>query len=199
MSNKEPITYARAAEHLQKISDSLDEITKELIEVNDKIKTLEKNKESLRSRFFNLIDEHIRICGANENEVLFVKCASRAEAEQYVFDNHPGWLIVQYDPEKIVIEEDPSKMKFYWTTPDGYQIGRTTAVVGTRFDFDYLEKNAPDLFNEVVESKTVYELNEKKAQKLLDEHPEYLPVLQDATKLGKIQLRLSSPKKVEEE
>lgn len=196
MNIKETNTSAPAAERLQKISKDLNLLTKEILDVNEAIKRLEKSKESLRSRFFELANEYIEISDTPENEVLDIKCASRAEAELYVSNNHPGWRIIQYTPEQIVIEEDPSQMKFAWTTEDGYQINRTTAVVGTKFDFDILKGLRPDIFDEIVESKTVYELNEKRAQEIINENPEILPVLQESTKLGKIQLRLSSPKKV---
>jgi hypothetical protein len=170
-----------------------------MVDVNSAVKRLELSKESLRARFFELVDEHIKISGTTETEVLDIKCASRAEAEQYVTANHPGWIIVQYKPEQVVIEEDPSQMKFAWVSDDGYQIGRTTALVGTKFDFESLRDANSELFDKIIDTKTIYELNEKKTQKLIEEHPEILSVLQENTRLGKIQLRLSSPKKVVDE
>lgn len=187
------------AERLQKLSENLNLVTAELHDVGSQLKSLENRKEDLRSRFFEYVNEYIALSGTMETEVVHRKSASRAEAEQYVIDNHPGWNMIQYEDEKIVIEEDPTQMNFVWTTPGGYQITRTTAVVGTKFDYEYLMDHAPDLFREVVETKTVYELNEKKAQTLIDKSPQYLSILQDSTKLGKIQLRMSTPKKVSEE
>lgn len=198
-NNSMNVDSAPSAERLQKLSESLNTLTAELRDVNDDLKRLETLKEGLRSRFFDCVNEYITLSGTMETEVIHKKCASRAEAEKYVIDNHPGWNIVQYEEDKIVIEEDPAQMRFVWTTEDGYQISRTTAVVGTKFDYEYLMDHAPDLFREVVESKTVYELNEKKAQALIEKSPQYLSVLQDSTKLGKIQLRMSTPKKVSEE
>lgn len=199
MNIKKTTTSVPAAARIQEISKDLDKIIIEIEKNNKKLKELEKSKESLRSHFFSLVDEYIGISGTTETQVLNIKCASRAEATQYVEDNYPGWSIVQYDTEQIVIEEDPSQMKFSWTTEDGYQINRTTAIVGTKFDFDRLKDFDPVLFDEIVESKTVYELNEKKAQQMIEDHPEILPVLQESTKLGKIQLRMSSPKKVNDD
>lgn len=192
-------TSVQGVDRLQEISRSLNSIVSELAEVNYDLKKLEDAKASLRKRFFELVDEHISLSGIMETQVVSVKCASRAEANLFIEENYPGWRIIQYEPDQIVIEEDPSQMKFEWMTDDGYQIGRTTAIVGTKFDYEYLRENSPQLYNEIVETKTVYELNEKKAQKILEENPEYLPVLQNSTKLGKIQLRMSSPKKVNEE
>jgi len=183
----------------QEISKLLDITTKSLEEVGRKTKEYETKKESLRSQFFELANEHIRVSGTLETQVVGIKFASRGEAESHIQDNYPEWKIIQFDFNQTVIEEDPAKMKFVWVTEDGYQISRTTAVVGTKFDFDYLRENAPDLFDRIVEAKTVYELNEKKAQDLIEQHPELLSTLQESTKLGKIQLRLSSPKKVSEE
>jgi ElaB/YqjD/DUF883 family membrane-anchored ribosome-binding protein len=192
-------TYVQGVEQLQTLSKDLNQLVLDINSVSKKIKTYEEEKNKLRSKFFSLVDEYIKISGTAEREVLTVKFASRAEAEVYVEDNHPGWVIVQYEDGKTVIEEDPSQMRFTWTTEDGYQINRTTAIVGTRFDFDRFRETHPDIFDSIVEVKTVYELNEKKAQKLIEEHPEYLPDLQSSTKLGKIQLRMSSPKKVVDE
>lgn len=199
MNINEKITSVQGVEKLQKISKSLNSITSELTEINSDLKKLEDVKNDLRSKFFELINEYIELSGTMGTQVVSVKCASRAEAESYVDENYPGWRIIQYEENKIVIEEDPSQMKFEWTTDEGYRIGRTTAVVGTKFDFDVLKEREPKLFEEIVETKTVYELNEKKAQKIIEDHPEYLPILQDATKFGKIQLRMSSPKKVVDE
>jgi hypothetical protein len=190
---------AHDADRLQKLSKDLNLLTKEIMNVGEAIKRLEKSKESLRSQFFDCVNEYIAFSGTMETEVIHRKFASRAEAEKYVIDNHPGWNLIQYEEDKIVIEEDPAQMRFVWTTEDGYQISRTTAVVGTKFDYEYLMDHAPDLFREIVESKTVYELNEKKAQALIEKSPQYLSILQESTKLGKIQLRVSTPKKVVEE
>jgi hypothetical protein len=71
--------------------------------------------------------------------------------------------------------------------------------VGTKFDYEWLMNHNPDLFREVVDTKTVYEINEKKTQEILEKNPHHLSALQDSTKLGKVQLRLSSLKKVSEE
>jgi len=199
MNIKESNTSAQGVKRLRDISKDLNLITKEMLDVNNAVKRLELSKESLRARFFELVDEHIKISGTTETEVLDIKCASRAEADQYVAENHPGWVVVQYKPEQVVIEEDPSQMKFVWVSDDGYQIGRTTALVGTKFDFESLRDADSELFDEIVDTKTIYELNEKKAQKFIEEHPESLSVLQENTRLGKIQLRLSSPKKVVDE
>ena len=199
MNIKENNTSAQGVKRLRDISKDLNLITKEMLDVNNAVKRLELSKESLRARFFELVDEHIKISGTTETEVLDIKCASRAEADQYVAENHPGWIVVQYKPEQTVIEEDPSQMKFVWVSDDGYQIGRTTALVGTKFDFESLRDADSELFDEIVDTKTIYELNEKKAQKFIEEHPESLSVLQENTRLGKIQLRLSSPKKVVDE
>lgn len=190
---------APSVDHIQKISSSLNSIIKEIYETNNDIKRLEDFKSELRLRFFELADQYLSNSGSLQTQVVPEKCASRAQAEAYIDDNFPGWRIVQYDPNQIVIEEDPAKMKFEWTNSDGYQISRTTAVVGTTFDYEKLEREAPDVFSDIVEAKMVYELNEKKAQKLIEEKPEYLSVLQESTKLGKIQLRMSSPKKVKDE
>ena len=192
-------TSAQDVSRLQEISRDLNRVVLDIESNQRKLKELEKSKESLRAHFFDLVNEYIEKSGTAETQVVYEKCASRARAESYVEDNYPGWRLVQYDPDQIVIEEDPSQMRFEWTTDEGYRIGRTTAVVGTKFDYDVLEENDPDLFKQIVDVKTVYELNEKKAQKLIEEHPEYLPVLQEATKYGKVQLRMSSPKKVVDE
>lgn len=190
---------ALGAERLQAISSELNDLVIAIKEVSDAIKIKEDAKTRLREMFFSLVDEYIEISGMMEREVLSVKMASRAEAEKYVAEKHPGWRIIQYDPNQIVIEEDPTKMRFTWTTEDGYQINRTTAVVGTQFDYEMLMDHDPDLFRQVVNTKTVYEIDEKKAQNIIDEHPHYLSILQDSTRLGKIQLRMSTPKKVSEE
>lgn len=197
--NNMKMESAQGADRLQKISRDLDLLTKEMLDINEAIKRLDKSKESLRSRFFELANEYIEISDTPENQVLDIKCASRAEAERYVEENNPGWIVIQYSSDEIIIEEDPSQMKFVWTTDDGYQVGRTTAIVGTKFDFERLKDFNHVLFDQIVESKMVYELNEKKAQQMIEDHPEILPVLQESTKLGKIQLRLSSPRKVNEE
>ena len=199
MNIREKTTSVPAAERIQEISKDLDRTIIEIDKNNKKLKELEKSKESLRSNFFSLVDEYISISGTTETQVIDIKCASRAEAESYVEENHPGWLIAQYREDQIVIEEDPSQMKFTWTTDDGYQINRTTAIIGTKFDFERLKDFNHVLFDQIVESKMVYELNEKKAQQMIEDHPEILPVLQESTKLGKIQLRMSSPKKVNDE
>jgi hypothetical protein len=199
MNIREKTTSVPAAVRIREISKDLDRTIIEIDKNNKKLKELEKSKESLRSNFFSLVDEYISISGTTETQVIDIKCASRAEAESYVEENHPGWLIAQYREDQIVIEEDPSQMKFTWTTYDGYQINRTTAIIGTKFDFEKLKDFDHALFDQIVESKMVYELNEKKAQQMIEDHPELLPVLQESTKLGKIQLRMSSPKKVNDE
>lgn len=192
-------TSVPSVDRIQEISKSLDQITEELRDLNDRLKIMEKQKEGLRSRFFSMANEYLRLTKAQDTQVVSVKLASRAEAEKYVEDHYPGWSIIQWDTDRIVIEENPEQMRFEWTTEDGYHIGRSTAIVGTKFDYEMLQDLRPDLFGQIVDVKTVYELNEKKAQKLIESHPEYLDVLQQSTRLGKVQLRMSSPKKVEDE
>jgi hypothetical protein len=193
--NKESV---QGAERLLILSDKLDDIVSELDDVCVELKKVEESKKQLREIFFELADEYLEISGVLKIQVLEEKCASRADAEKLVKDGYPGWRISQYDENQIVIEEDPVEMKFEWINPEGYQLSRTTAVVGTTFDYSKLEEHNPEIFEQIVEKKIVYELNEKKAMRIIDENPEYLSVLQEATKLGKIQLRLSSPKKVED-
>ena len=188
----------QGAERLLILSDKLDDIVSELDDVCVELKKVEESKRQLREVFFALANEYLELSGLLKIQVLEEKCASRADAEKFVKENHPGWRISQYDKNQIVIEEDPEEMKFEWVNPEGYQLSRTTAVVGTTFDYSKLEEYNPEIFDRIVEKKIVYELNEKRAMKVIEENPEYLPILQDATKLGKIQLRLSSPKKVED-
>lgn len=197
--NKDQNISVQNAGRIQEISNSLDRITQEIFEINENLKTIEKSKEKLRSEFFSLANEYIRTTKTVDNQVLSIEFASRAEAEKHISNNYPGWVVVQYDSKNIVIEEDPEQMRFEWTTEDGYRMGRTTAIVGTKFDYEMLKDLKPEVFNQIVETKTVYEINEKKAQDLIESHPEYLDILQQSTRLGKIQLRMSSPKKVDDE
>jgi hypothetical protein len=190
---------APAVDRLQILSDKLDDIVAEIDDVCVELKKIEDSKKQLREVFFELANEYLELSGSLKTEVLEEKCASRAQAETFVENNHPGWRISQYDENQIVIEEDPTKMKFEWVNPEGYQLSRTTAVVGTTFDYLKLEEYNPEIFEQIVDMKIVYELNEKKAMKMIEEKPEYLSILQDASKAGKIQLRMSSPKKVEDE
>lgn len=190
---------AHAVDRLQILSDKLDDIVSEIDDVCVYLKQVEESKKQLREVFFELANEYLELSGSLKTQVLEEKCASRAEAEIFVKDNHPGWRISQYDENQIVIEEDPREMKFEWVNPEGYQLSRTTAVVGTTFDYLKLEEYNSEIFEQIVDKKIVYELNEKKAMKMIEENPEYLSVLQDASKVGKIQLRMSSPKKVEDE
>jgi len=199
MSINESTISAQDADRVQEISRELDKMVLEIDKNNRKLKELEKSKDSLRSHFFSLVNEYIEKSGTAENQVVYEKCASRAQAESYVHDNFPGWRLIQYKPDQLVIEEDPAQMRFTWTTEDGYQISRTTAVVGTQFDYDKLHDTDRELFEQIVDMKITYVLDEKKAQSIIEERPEVLPILQESTKLGKVQLRMSSPKKVVDE
>lgn len=190
---------AQNAERLLVLSDKLDDLVSELNDVCVYLKQVEDSKRQLREVFFELANEYLEISGTLERKVLEQKWASRAEAELYVSKNRPGWRVIQYQDGEAVIEEDPAQMKFEWTNHENYHMGRTTAVVGTEFDFEMLKDYDPDLFREIVDSKVVYELNEKKAEKIIEKHPHYLNTLQESTKPGKIQLRMSTPRKVEDE
>jgi ElaB/YqjD/DUF883 family membrane-anchored ribosome-binding protein len=199
MKNNQNPASAQGAKDLQKLSDDLDAAIHKLDEISKEIKKLEAAKEECRSQVFQLMNDHIEKTTPLQTDVVFETFPDKDSAEKYVEEHYPGWRIVQHHEDKIVIEENPEKMKFTWTTKSGHQINRTTAVVGTKFDYEWLMDHNPDLFREVVDAKTVYEINEKKTQEILEKHPHYLSVLQDSTKLGKVQLRLSSLKKVSEE
>lgn len=190
---------ARNAERLQELSDKLDDIVSELNDVCTELKKIEDSKRQLRDVFFELANEYLETSGTLERKTLDEKWASRAEAELHVSRNRPGWRIIQYNDGEAVIEEDPSQMRFEWVNHENYQMSRSTAIVGTEFDFEMLKDHDPDLFRQIVNEKIVYEIDEKKTQDILEKHPHHLNILQESTKLGKVQLRMSSPKKVVEE
>lgn len=190
---------AQNAERLQEISDKLDDVVSEMNNICVELKKIEDSKRQMREVFFELANEYLEKSGTLERKTLDEKWASRAEAELHVSTRRPGWRVIQYEDGKAVIEEDPSQMRFEWVNHENYIMSRSTAIVGTEFDFEMLKDHDPDLFRQIVNEKVIYEIDEKKAQDLLEKHPHHLNILQDSTRPGKIQLRMSSPKKVEDE
>lgn len=183
----------------REISKKLNNITKKIFQVNEEIKSLTDKKSDLKKEFYALADEYIEKTSPATRETIYSNFASRGKAEDYVQINFPEWRIIEFNKNCIVIEEDPSKMKFMWSTDDGYEIGRNIAVVGTSFNFENLKENEPELFKEIVFEKTEYQLNENKAREMAIQNPELMSLLQENIKPGNIQLRMSSPKKIKEQ
>lgn len=187
---------AQSAERLLVISDKLDDIVSEIYDVCEELKAYEESKRQLKEVFFDLANEYLEITGTLERKTLEEKWASRAEAVNYVDTHCPGWRVIQFDDGQAVIEEDPAQMKFEWRNPEGLYMSRTTAMVGTTFDCEELKDRYPDIFEKIVDQKIVFELNQKRAEDLISMEPGNLNVLQEMTRLGKIQLRMSSPKRL---
>lgn len=180
------------------IENKLDDVVKALYDINAELKKLEDRKSELRKAFFDFASEYI-----GKNQTLahqFIEGSfSEIAAKKYVEDQHPEWRIVSIDSDGILIEEDPTKMKFVWTTQDNIQCSRNIAMIGAKFDIDALMQDKPDLANRVCSARIVYEFDEKAAQEIIDEEPELLPVFQDYAMIGKVQTKLSSPKIIEKE
>lgn len=187
---------AQSAERLLVISDKLDDIVSEINDVCEALKDYEESKRQLKEVFFNLANEYLEITSTMERKTLEEKWASRTEATNYVNTHYPGWRVIQFEDGQAVIEEDPAQMKFEWRNPEGLYMSRTTAMVGTTFDCEELRDRYPDIFERIVDQKVVLELNQRKAEDLISMEPGNLNVLQEMTRLGKIQLRMSSPKKL---
>lgn len=192
---------AQNAEVLQSVSDiekTLDTIVEELFEISERLKELEDAKSRLRESFFRSASEYISLNQTLAHE--YVEGSfNKTTANKYLEDNHPDWRLVSIDDGGMLIEEDPSKMKFVWTTKSNIQCSRNIAIVGAKFDVDRFMQEQPNLAEQVCNAKIVYEFDEKVAQDIIDYSPELLPVFQDYATLGKVQTKLASPKVVEKE
>lgn len=180
------------------IEEELNVIVEKLYNINLEIKKNEDQKSKFRSIFFDLASKYISITQTLSHE--FVEGTfTNQSARVYVEKHKPEWRLVKVDNTGILIEEDPDKIKFVWTNDEGIQCSRNIAVIGAKFDIDAFVSAEPKLAKSVVSEKIVYEFDEEKAQFIIDENPELLPVFQDYALLGKIQTKLGSSKIIEKE
>lgn len=191
--------FAQSVKDPSSLSLVLNDICSELYFVNDEIKKIENKKSELRSKFFDLATEYIKLSQTLAYQYIDIHINDDTSAKQYVQENYPEWRFVKRDDNGILIEEDPTKIKFVWTNEEGFQCSRNSAVVGARFDTEKFVKENPDISQLVMVERTVYEFDEKKAEEMIDSDPSLLPIFQKYALPGKIQMKLGSPKKVEKE
>jgi hypothetical protein len=196
--NLESVPNATVVQPVSEIENDLNVIIGELLEVNEKLKDIENHKSNLRLKFFELASKHISTTQTLAHQYI-EGSFTIASAKRHIENYFPEWRLVKRNDEGILIEEDPDKMKFVWTTEDGIQCSRSIAMVGAKFDVDSFVSAQPELAKSVILEKTIYEFDETRAQEMIDNNPELLPVFQNFALVGKIQTKLSSPKIIEKE
>lgn len=195
--NKEKVESVPNAAEEQSLSERLNNVVEKLFNNAAILKEVESEKEKLRSEFFNLASEYIEATQTLAHSYIEGEF-TESTAKSYIENNCPDWRLVKIEENGILIEEDPSKMKFVWTTDDDIQCSRNIAIVGARFDIDKFAEDYPDLAGAVSTKKIIYDFDEDKASEIIDQSPHLLPVFQNYAYIGKIQTKLASPKIVKD-
>jgi hypothetical protein len=172
--------------------------TNRLLELDRQIKQHEEEKKQLREEFFKLANEEIQDGRLLDRQLVEVPADEGALA--FVECEHPGWRLVQHieGSNFIVIEEDPSAIKYSYTNPDnGMVFSRQVAQVGIKFDVEGFMRKYPELAESVI--KMVPTLNEAKAEIITQTDPETVPAFQEFTGKGRLQPKLAAPRKATED
>lgn len=183
--------------------EKLDEVAKDIFESKQLEKQVKKNIETDREQFFGLASEEL----ADQLGVLDRIVVPLAEVAQY-----PDYRELSRTKTEATLEQDLDKMPYEWIG-DTFTVRRDIVHVGANFEAGrfyqdwVLDKESQDesefgWYAELVVEQVMvpqYVFNEAKAQELIDEHPEFLPILQKYTSPGKAQTKLMIGKPKTEE
>ncbi len=164
--------------------EELEEVAEALRDADEREKAAKKEKEDLRTVFFDLITEVVTEEVPLASKA--IKVTPDTDIDQWMLLNHLGWVVVNTIPEEdmivVYLQEDPSLIKFEIEV-GGYKFGRTVQVGTPDFDIDgfVTEVRGTD-YEEVLEEETVYSVSEVKAQRLLADHPEVQTIFERFTK-----------------
>jgi len=182
--------------------EELYEIARQLEWCDQEEKHYKELKEKVRPAFLDLITEVVVDEIPLATKVVQVDNDTKGELESWRLANYPDWLItdtVQNDDGwDVVLEEDPKLKKFEFVV-DGKKFGRTVATPTPSFDAERFWEAEEDLRDDLIETVTVYKLNETKAAKLMAEKPEMKDIFEKYIKRSAPSVRLLPIRPVEEE
>lgn len=181
------IHLARKLERLRKlskrVSSSEDEVKEELNSLLDQ-KVSVPTKITTHPGYYSKDDVKILASEKNPDYTL--------EGVYPIFNEQENGLEMRVG-WKAVLVPIPSRFSITTSLEDGTQVSRKTFTVQDGFDFDRLKEVNPELFEEVVESKTSveYSIDEEALDRAMERNPEILVDLQEAAIPGKLRARLN--------
>jgi hypothetical protein len=186
--------------------ERLQQIARELFEVNEGNKEGKQNREKLISEFYRLLDAGFK----GRDHILPVKTIEVPDAfwnstqmskDEFVESRFPGWNVEHVEKNittgktVLILKRDPSYLGSVVEveTEDGnVKVAKEIAEFTPEIDWDTLNAERPDLFEKLAIYKTVVELNDAALERIAMETPEELAVLERHMRVKKPTLKVTS-------
>lgn len=180
--------------------DELMEVAEEYRLADETEKKAKGEKDTLKPAYLDLITEVV-----TEEVELAQKSVTVTNEEvedfggldAWMMHEHPGWVVLietlNEGQWELLITENAKLVKYEFVTPEGYKMGRTVRMVGETFETERLYKDMAEAMTKdqisrplgaeimdciTTEIVTTYSLDAKKAKKLMETHPQTVPIFQ---------------------
>lgn len=187
--------------------ERLQQIARELFDTTQQNKKGEKNRDELKSEFFRLIDagyqgrDHIVPVKTIEVPDTFWE-ATKMTKEEFVESRFPGWEVehveknISLNHTVIVLKKDKSYIPAVVEVEDEdgkkITVAKEIAEYTPEIDWDTLNEERPDLFEQLAHFKTVVELDDDALERIAMETPEELATLERHMKVKPPALKVTS-------
>lgn len=181
---------------------TLEDVTAELGDADERWKGGEEDRNARKSEFFTLATEALKAQTLAQKTVSVGEFDSIPEAETWISRHYPTWRLVDIellDDESDVVailEENPELQEFVYTNPrDGKTYKRQIVSGSSLIDEEQLREEDPELWERITftpEPEPQIKTND-------DIEPKDLAKMQRYMYVGKPQVKLPAPKKAKEQ
>ena len=129
---------------------NLNKITQDFGRTYRQVEELSNRKNKRQIKMFNAFTEAIK------NQTLSQQIVEHLDleysAQEYVNTYYPGWILKSQDGTKLLVEQDPTIIKFpYVNHEDGYVYGRTFSQSGPSLNDEKIREEDPDLWEQITQ------------------------------------------------
>ncbi len=126
----------------------LNEAATKLGKLYVKAKAADKSLKTQRQAFFDEVSESLGEEGELAQKTIHVP--EGWTDEEYVVVYYPGWLLVETNGDRSIIEEDPRYVKFSFANPDDGMFYQRNVILGAEsLDDVSLRENDPELWDRI--------------------------------------------------
>lgn len=184
------------------LEERIEHVAKELAEYAADEKKLKGLRNDAKDEFFKLIRER------HQHSILPVRtieipveffASTDMSYEEFVESRFPGWLVehiernISTDYIVFVLKRDPMYISDA-VEVDGLRVSKVVSEYTPEIDWETLQKERPDVFDKLAEPQLVYNVNEENLERMMEESPEELAILQRHMRVKKPALKVTSRK-----
>lgn len=186
-----------------------DEIVREIRELQEQKKEVEKTLERSRKRLFNLINEQEKKSPSLPTKRIevaldfFTTC--NIDPEDFLITRYPSWDLVEYGIDEeartavFQLRKNPEYTSFLYQPPgENWKIGREIQEYDPSLDIETLKLEDPELVSRLVVEHVTYKLDPDALAIVMQTEPEKLAVLERHLTAKKPAQKLSPARKTEE-